>query len=336
MKHIIIGGDGFVGRHLAQMLLAEGETVVVADRRKTAPAIYPAAAHVEIDVTDRESLERVPLGPDDVVYNCAARMLSPILPRAERRDFFWPVNHGGVANILSWMEARGANRLVQFTTDMVYGHTRANPRDESHPREPLGEYGASKLGAEALCEEARARGFRISIFRPRLIIGPGRLGILGKLFALVDRSLPVPMIGSGRNAYQFISVYDCASAAMAAWKAGFPNSAYNLGSDDPPSVRDLLGGLIEAAGSRSILVPTPAALVKLTLSTLDAVNLPLMDPEQFLIADEFCILDTSRARRELHWTPQYRDQDMLVAAYREYRAGLAAASPASELAKAPS
>jgi dTDP-glucose 4,6-dehydratase len=59
----------------------------------------------------------------------------------------------------------------------------------------------------------------ISMFRPRLIIGPGRLGILEKLFKLIDMNLPVPMIGSGKNPYQFISVFDCAEACAPAWKA---------------------------------------------------------------------------------------------------------------------
>ncbi len=169
--------------------------------------------------------------------------------------------------------------------------------------------------------EWRKKGFDITIFRPRLIIGPGRLGILVKLFKLIDMNLPVPMIGSGRNPYQFISVFDCASAAQAAWRGGFPNREYNLGSDDPPPIRKLLGDLIAEAGSRSFLVPTPAPLVKLTLTALDAVNLPIMDPEQYLIADETCILDTSALRRDLGWSPKHRDEDMLKAAYREYRAG---------------
>jgi dTDP-glucose 4,6-dehydratase len=44
-----------------------------------------------------------------------------------------------------------------------------------------------------------------------------------------------------------------------------------------------------------------------------------MDPEQYKIANEVCILDTSKAKRELGWTPRYRDEDMLLAAYTEYR-----------------
>ncbi|MCO4053375.1 MAG: NAD(P)-dependent oxidoreductase [Bosea sp.] len=322
MKHIIIGGDGFVGQRLANDLAALGEDVIIADIHNSAHAAYRKARFIRIDVTDPMTLAAIPLAPDDVVYNLSAKMLSPIMPRAKRHEFFWPVNYNGTRNILEWMAGNGATQLVQFTTDMIYGHSVTVPQTEDHPAQPLGEYGMSKLATEQLCEEYRKKGFRISIFRPRLIIGPGRLGILSKLFKLIDLHLPVPMIGAGKNPYQFISVFDCASACQAAWRAGVPNTAYNLGSDDPPPVRKLLADLIRHAGSRSILLPTPAWAVKRTLDVLDMINRPLMDPEQYLIADEICILDTTKAKRELGWAPRYNDSDMLAAAYSEYRRNL--------------
>lgn len=325
MKHLLIGGDGFVGAALAADLHRRGEDVLVADIHRSAHAHYASVPFQRLDVTDRASFEALPLGPDDMVYNLSAKMLSPIMPRAKRHDFFWPVNHLGTANTLDFMESRGASKLVHFTTDMIYGHAQTVPVTEDHPAAPLGEYGRSKLASEALCRRYREKGMAISIFRPRLIIGPGRLGVLAKLFRLIDAHLPVPMIGSGKNAYQFVSVFDCAAAARLAWEAGVPDGEYNLGSDDPPPVRDLLAGLIREAGSRSLLVPTPAPLVKAALDFLDFINLPLMDPEQYLIADEHCVVDTSRAAADLGWRPQHRDDAMLVAAYREYRGGGAAA-----------
>ena len=60
---------------------------------------------------------------------------------------------------------------------------------EEHPVAPLGEYGWSKQKTEELAAEWRKRGMSISLFRPRLIIGPGRLGILEKLFKLIDWNL---------------------------------------------------------------------------------------------------------------------------------------------------
>ncbi len=321
MKHILVGGDGFVGSVLAADLHKRAEKVLVADVHKSDHAVYAHVPFQHLDVTDQAAFGTLPLEADDIVYNLSARMLSPIMPRARRHDFFWPVNYQGTANILEFMEQRGASKLVHFTTDMIYGHAKAVPVTEDHLAEPLGEYGQSKLASEKLCHRYRARGMSVSVFRPRLIIGPGRLGILLKLFRLIDAHLPVPMIGSGRNAYQFVSVFDCAHAALLAWEAGVPNAEYNLGSDDPPSVRDLLSRLIREAGSRSVLVPTPAPLVKMALNALDFINLPLMDPEQYLIADEYCVVDTTRAAKDIGWKPGYRDDEMLIAAYREYRNG---------------
>ncbi|MGL4729345.1 MAG: NAD-dependent epimerase/dehydratase family protein [Bosea sp. (in: a-proteobacteria)] len=329
MKHIVFGGNGFVGTQLVANLAAQGEEVVVADLALAQPR--EGVTQIRIDLTRRETLDAVPMAAGDMVYNLAAKMLSPLQVRAKRYDFFYPVNFHGVENILDRMQQAGAHRLVQFTTDMIYGHTHDIPKREDARKEPLGHYGGSKLAAEQLCERWRAEnGFNISIFRPRLIIGPGRLGILAKLFKLIDLNLPVPMIGAGKNPYQFISVYDCASAAEAGWRAGVPNRAYNLGSTNPPSVKQLLGELITEAGSKSVLLPTPAPLVKMTLALFDRLNLPIMDPEQYLIADETCILDTSAALNDLGWQPQHRDSDMLRAAYREYRAGLT--RPGSTLA----
>jgi dTDP-glucose 4,6-dehydratase len=323
MKHVIAGGDGFVGRHLAAKLVAAGEEVIVADIAKSDLDIYRSVTHVSVDVRDAIAVRRrLPIAADDVVYNLAARMLTPIQRRSRRHAFCWPTNFDGARSLFEAMREAGASKIIQFTTDMVYGKTLTTPKTEDHPKKPLGEYGASKLATEKLVESFRGEGMKITVFRPRLIIGPGRLGILAKLFKLIDRSLPVPMIGSGKGPYQFISVFDCADASILAWKAGVPNAEYNLGSDEPPSVRALLSMLIKEVGSHSILVPTPARLVKLTLAALDRINKPIMDPEQYLIADEHCVLDTTRAKRELGWWPKYSDGDMLIAAYREYRHGL--------------
>ena len=320
-RHIIFGGDGFVGRHLAPKLVKDGHEVIVADIVKSnLPHYDEGVVFQHCDVTDPASVKAFGLRSDDMVYNLSAKMLSPIQVRAKRHEFFFPVNYHGTVNIIEAMDAVGARNLVHFTTDMVYGHTVHYPMTEDHPVSPLGEYGLSKLKTEELAEEWRQKGMNITLFRPRLIIGPGRLGILEKLFKLVDMNLPVPMIGSGKNPYQFISVFDCAEAARLAAIKGCPNEAYNLGSLNPPAVRKLLTKLVRHAGSKSVLLPTPGWAVKRTLDFLDWMDRPIMDPEQYLIADEDCLLDVSKGERDLGWVPQYRDEDMLIAAYDEYRA----------------
>ena len=324
MKHIIFGGDGFLGTELTKKLVAMDERVLVCDEKRTdAFGNYelPGVEYLKMDVTDPESFAPIEVEEGDVVYHFAARLLVPILPRAERHDYFWQALYVGTENVLQWMERKGLREMVYYTTDMVYGHTEIHPRTEEHPRKPIGPYGEAKYRTELLVDEYRAKGFRITLFRPRLIIGHGRLGILEKLFKLVDRNLPVPTIGNGKNYYQFISVSDCAEACLAAVRKGLPNENYNLGSSEPPTVNELLGRLIEEAGSKSKLVPTPAFAVKAALAALDKAGRPLMDPEQYLIADETCVLDCSKAERELGWTPADDDTSMLLVAYRDYKAG---------------
>lgn len=322
MKHLIFGGDGFLGTELTKKLTAKGETVVIYDLKKTeASGIYDSdlVTYVEMDVTKKEEFAKVEISDGDVPYHFAAKLLVPIMPRAERKEYFWTALYVGTKNVLEFLEANDCKHMIYYTTDMVYGHTVHHPRFEDHPREPLGPYGDAKLETEYLCEEFRKKGFNITIFRPRLIIGPGRLGILEKLFVLIDKNLPVPTIGNGKNYYQFISVSDCANAVMCAVDKGIPNEAFNLGSLNPPKVNDLLKKLIDHAGSKSFTIPTPAGLVKLTLDTLDKIGKPIMDPEQYMIADETCVLDVSKGKELLDWEPLDTDEDMLIAAYNSYR-----------------
>ena len=315
MKHIIFGGDGFLGTELTRLLVERGESVLVCDEKRSEQfGNYdkPGVEYLKMDVRDVSSFSPIKVEEGDIVYHFAARLLVPILPRKEREDYFWQALYVGTENVLNWMQSKGLTNMIYYTTDMVYGHTEIHPRTEEHPCKPIGPYGEAKYQTEILVDTYRKKGFNITLFRPRLIIGHGRLGILEKLFKLVDMNLPVPTIGNGKNYYQFISVTDCAEACLAAVKAGFPNENYNLGSSNPPTVNELLKTLIKTAGSKSILIPTPAFAVKAVLDVLDRINKPIMDPEQYLIADETCVLDCAKAERDLGWVPKDDDTSMLL------------------------
>lgn len=320
MRHIIIGGNGFVGRHLARRFLDMGEEVVVCDiERDPSLDIYERAKFLPIDITKDTDVERIPCGPDDIVHHQAARQYYQPVPKRHQRAFFEQTNCQGTERILRHMARHGSARMVFFSTDMVYGLPNTVPVPPTHARRPLGHYGWSKKRAEEVCDEYRARGTNITMFRPRLIIGPGRLGVLKKLFKLIDKGYPVPLIGDGSNQYQMVSVFDCVAAIEAAVNKGIPNRNYNLGSADPPSVEKLLTKLIASAGSRSRLIKSPARVMKSALATLERIGAPLLYREQYQIADVNYVVDISETIKDLGWIPQFGDEDMLFAAYDEYR-----------------
>jgi dTDP-glucose 4,6-dehydratase len=325
LKHIIFGGNGFVGRYIARDLVGSGEQALICDLAKGDLPNHDNARFMAVDITSPASVAQVPIAPDDIVYNVAARMLHPIVKRRDRYKYFYSVDYDGAVNVIEAMTRAGCNRLIQFSTDMVYGLPQTKPPLRvDHPRVPIGEYSASKKALEDYCVSQRAKGLRVSIFRPRLINGPGRVGILGNLFKLIRRSLPVPLIGNGANRYQMVSVFDCASAAVCSARKGVVDGEFNLGSPDPPTVRALLTGLIRHANSKSILVPTPAAPLKFALRTLDRLNLPLLVPEQFEVADKDYVVDIEPTIRMLDWRPEHSDEDMMLVAYQQYVAALQA------------
>ena len=117
--------------------------------------------------------------PDDIVINMAANQYHTKVPR-NREDYFFSTNYMGTKNVLEVMEEKKCKRYIMFTTDMTYGKPQYLPIDIKHPQVPFGPYGQSKKACEEICREYRKRGMNITIFRPRMINGPGRLGILVK------------------------------------------------------------------------------------------------------------------------------------------------------------
>jgi nucleoside-diphosphate-sugar epimerase len=320
LKYIVVGGSGFLGRYVTAELLSKGERVVVCDL--VPPPQQRASAgqlsYIHADVRRPDTLQELSMSPNDMVIHLAANQYHTAVPRKNREAYFSDTNAQGTRNVLERMAACGASRMVYFSTDMVYGKPVRLPVDEDHPKAPFGPYGLSKLASERICETFREQGFDITIFRPRMIIGPGRLGVLKKLFRLIANHLPVPLIGGGRNHYQMISVQDCTTAVLRAIEKGIPNQAYNLGSMQPPTVRELLQSVITYARSRSILVSTYGGAVKSVLSGLSVVGIELLYKEQYMIADENYLVDIARAQRELDWAPFYTDSDMIIEAFLHY------------------
>jgi dTDP-glucose 4,6-dehydratase len=326
LRHILIGGNGFLGREVARQLAAEGSDVLVADLDAgLAPELAGRSKHigyVRADMTDRASLGALKIAPDDVIHHLASKLIVPNRPRLGRDAYFADCIVGGTENVIAWMQHSGAAKMIFWSSDMVYGPALTTPRSEDHPRQPYGSYGRAKVAAEDLVVEARATGLDATMLRPRLIIGPGRLGVLERLFGLIARGLPVPLIGSGTNHFQFVSAADCARASLLAVRLGCPNTELNLGSANPPVVHDLLSSLIRRARSRSRLVKTPAAALKGLLGFLSLLKISPLDPEQYLIADQNVVLDIRRAAQILAWTPKDSDEDMLFAAYAGFQASL--------------
>lgn len=313
---VVTGGSGFLGSVLIERLLGDGYAVHNLD-------LVPAKAEHErltttiVDMTDAGALSQLSLPSGADFVHLAGRQYVTTVRRSIRKSFFAEGNIAGTRNVIELAKKSGATSFLFVSTDMVYGRPQTSPVGIDHPRNPFGPYGASKVAAEDMLT-ASDLPFRTVIFRPRLILGPGRFGLMTKLFDAIRANRPVPMIGSGRNIYQMVSVFDCADAIIKGIKTEAVSGIFNLGSKPGDISKVMLRKLIRTVGSKSVVVPVPSPIIKPVLRTLDWVALSPLVPEQFEIADQNYVLDVSRTKEVFGWEPVGNDAELMLSAYRTY------------------
>jgi len=318
-RWVLIGGAGLTGLKIAEELIemnTSKSNIIIADLKNSLRKINLQVTLIECDI----SKNIIPkFKKDDVIIHLAARQYHTKIPKRNQLDWFREVNVVGTKNIINQCIKFNVKGLIYFSTDMVYGIPNYIPLNSAHPKTPIGPYGKSKLEAEMICIESRKRGLPITILRPRLIMGKGRLGIMEKLFKAISLNRPVPLIGRGNNCYQMVSVEDCSKAAILSVKYNFPNCELNLGSEVGPNIKKLLNFLIHTVNSKSILIPLPAFPLKIILTILEKIGLPILHKEQYKIADKNYIVDISDTYSKIRWKPKQSDTDMIVEAYKHWK-----------------
>jgi dTDP-4-dehydrorhamnose reductase len=121
-----------------------------------------ALSRAELDVTDRAAV-RDAIGPDDVVFNCAA--WTDVDGAEEHETEATRVNGDGARAV-----AEAAGKVVYVSTDYVFDGTGRRPYLESHPVRPLSAYGRSKLAGERATAAANPRHF---VVRSSWLFGAG-------------------------------------------------------------------------------------------------------------------------------------------------------------------
>ena len=153
MRHILVGGNGFVGRAIVDRIVADQEDeAVVVDLPQSLAArpvlCHPAISDYSADISVPGSLDSLAVGPDDVIHHLATMLISPNKPRFGRDEYFRKCAVHGTRELIAWLKKNGGRKLVFWSTDMVYGPVLEVPRTENHPMKPFGPYGRSKVAAE--------------------------------------------------------------------------------------------------------------------------------------------------------------------------------------------
>jgi nucleoside-diphosphate-sugar epimerase len=313
MKYLITGGSGFLGINLTRYLLNKGHEVICYD---IADFDYPERdriTFIKADIRDRAALDRAMPSVHIVVHTAAA------LPLYSKEDIY-TTDVIGTRNVVEAAHQAGVERLIHISSTAVYGIPDHHPLYEDDPLHGVGPYGEAKIEAERICLEYRQKGMCIPIIRPKSFIGPERLGVFALLYDWARDGRGFPVLGNGKNRYQYLDVEDLCDAIYlcATLPCEQVNDTFNIGAKEFGTVAEDFQAVLDYAGHGKKVKPFPAGPVILGLRILEALGLsPLYKWVYETIAkDSFVSIE--KAERVLGFRPKYSNKDALLRNFQWY------------------
>lgn len=268
MTTLLTGGAGFIGTHLTERLLAQGDTVHIIDNFNALydPALkrrninrHACTARLcvhEGDLCDPLFLQTLFRQQSfDAVVHLAA--LPGVRSSFEQADAYYRVNVTGTKTLLDTMRTHGVRRLVFGSSSSVYGETERYRANEANARPaPISPYARTKQLAETLCQRyCEAYGFSVNCLRFFTVFGPLQRPDMA-IYQFLHRILtqqPISIYGDGSSSRDFTYVTDVAAGiakALTQWD-GF--QVYNIGSGTNTTVAQLVRLMEEATGQQARL-----------------------------------------------------------------------------------
>jgi len=239
MFAVVTGGAGFIGSHLVDTLVAQGNEVLVIDslcagrRECIARHIDNGVARlVQADLLDDGWQEHIE-GADRVFHLAADPDVrqSAIDPEPTMQN-----NIMATYRVLEAMRKYEVPEIVFTSTSTVYGEATVIPTPEDYaPLLPVSVYGASKLACEALISSyCYSFGMKAWIYRFANIVGErsGHGVITDFIRKLKENPAELEILGDGKQVKSYLEVHECVAAMLFALRTKGTVNIFNIGSED--------------------------------------------------------------------------------------------------------
>ena len=245
MKILLTGGAGFIGSHVADLLIKEGHHVIIIDNLSHGGKIHinPAAFFYHLDIRD-ESLEEVFAREKPEVLNHHAAQVS-VRDSVTDPIYDLEVNIRGTVHLLELSRKYQVKKVIFASSGgAIYGEQDYFPAEENHSMRPLSPYGVAKLAGESYLYYYQ-QNFDLPsvILRYANVYGPrqdpfGEAGVIA-IFSqgMLDGKQPI-INGSGEQTRDYVYVEDVARINLLASKEDV-RGAFNVGTGQETTVNFL-------------------------------------------------------------------------------------------------
>jgi len=262
VRLLVTGGAGFIGSHYVRTLLAGGypsyadAEVTVYDKLTYAGNLAnlagvaddPRYRFVQGDICDAARLDEVLPGHDAVLNFAAETHVDRSIRGAA--DFVL-TNTLGVQVLLDACLRAGVRRVVQVSTDEVYGTIPVGSWTEDCLLEPNSPYSAAKAGGDLIARSyAVTHGLGVSVTRCTNNYGPYQFPekVIPLFVTNLLQGRKVPLYGDGGNVRDWLHVDDHCRGIALVLERGEPAGIYNIGGGRELTNKELTGLLLEACG----------------------------------------------------------------------------------------
>ena len=258
---LVTGGAGFIGSHLTEALCAENEVRVVDDLSSGRERnLVEGATFVEADIRDEAALRGAIEGVDLVFHQAALANVPLSVEEPERSH---AVNATATLSLLELAREAGC-RVVLASSPAIYGEPEELPIAEDHPTKPTSPYGLDKLALDryaALYHDLY--GVETVVLRYFNAYGPrqGESEYSAVISAFLEQARsggPITVHGDGEQTRDFVHVSDVVEANLLAAETDHVGEAFNVGTGEATSVRNLAELVRDATGSGAEITHTDA------------------------------------------------------------------------------
>ena len=257
--YLVTGGAGFIGSHLCERLVREGQGVRVLDnffagKETNLESFKDEVEVIRGDIRDAAKVAEAMRGVDIVFHEAALgsvpRSVADPLSTHE-------VNLTGTLNVLLAARDAGVRRVVSASSSSVYGETPTLPKHEGIAPQPLSPYALSKLAGEHYVSVfKRVYGFEAVALRYFNIFGPRQdpesqyAAVIPRFItALLEGRAPV-IYGDGQQSRDFTYVENVVEANLLASEAkNIAGRAFNVACGGRYTLLELLERLKQITGS---------------------------------------------------------------------------------------